>query len=177
MIWSTKFSYLSMVFWATIIGSLILFSFWDLRFKFLRFGVIFSKMAWFCNDVTSIIECIKNVIFVSTFFWEFWEWIFSVIDCSVKIQKGSVETKSLWMFLGNHHFRNLFFRNLNILPKLTIFNFFVKIEDFWKFCQNWGFLKIWLKMKIFENLAKIEDFSNFGKNWRFLKNSSKLKIF
>ena len=160
MIWSTKFSYLSMVFWATIIGSLILFSFWDLRFKFLRFGVIFSKMAWFCNDVTSIIECIKNVIFVSTFFWEFWEWIFSVIDCSVKIQKGSVETKSPWMFLGDHHFRNLFFKNLNFckmsfMVKFSLFITSGKESQNSFTCQNWRFLKIWLKMKIFENLAKI----------------------
>ena len=166
MIWSTKFSYLSMVFWATIIGSLILFSFWDLRFKFLRFGVIFSKMAWFCNDVTSIIECIKNVIFVSTFFWEFWEWIFSVIDCSVKIQKGSVETKSPWMFLGDHHFRNLFFKNLNFF-KTNLDKFHGKIFSFqhlrqrildFNYLSKLKIFQNFSKMKIFENLAKIEDF-------------------
>ena len=102
-----------------------------------------------------------------------------------KIQKGSVETKSPSMFLGDHHFRNLFFKNLNIckmsldefhgqifslqhlrqrilefiyLSKLNIFENLVKNEDFWKFGQNWRFFK-------------------FGKNWRFLKIWEKLKIF
>ena len=185
MIWSTKFSYLSMVFWATIIGSLILFSFWDLRFKFLRFGVIFSKMAWFCNDVTSIIECIKNVIFVSTFFWEFWEWIFSVIDCSVKIQKGSVETKSPWMFLGDHHFRNLFFKNLNFC-KMSLDEFHGQIFSLQHLRQRISEFIYLSKLKIFENLLKNEDFwkfgqiwrfFKFGKNWRFFKIWEKLKIF
>ena len=50
------------------------------------------------------------------------------------------------------------------------------MEDFWKFGQNWRFLKIWLKLKIFQILVKIEDFWKFGENWRFSKFWSNLKI-
>ena len=56
-----------------------------------------------------------------------------------------------------------------ILANLKIFEIFVKIEDFWNFCQNWRFLKICLKRKIFENLLEKEDFWKFGQNWRFFK--------
>ena len=109
---------------------------------------------------------------------------FDRLKLSKKIQKGSVETKSPWMCLGDHHFRNLFFKNLNFykmsfdefhgqifslqhlrqrilefiyLSKLNIFENLVKNEDFWKFGQNLRFFK-------------------FGKNWRFFKRRRKLLL-
>jgi len=112
-------------------------------------------------------------------------WIFQYLWKRKKIQKGSVETKSPSMFLGDHHFRNLFFKNLNfckmsLMVKFSLFITSGKESQNSFTCQNWRFLKIWLKMKIFENLAKfeyfsnlgkIEDFLKFGKNWRYTQNS------
>ena len=94
-------------------------------------------------------------------------WSLGLIS-SKKIQKGSVETKSPSMFLGDHHFRNLFFKNLNFC-KMSLDEFHGQIFSLQHLRQRISEFIYLSKLKIFENLVKNEDFWKFGQNWRFFK--------
>ena len=100
----------------------------------------------------------------------------TLIEDFLKIEKSSTFTKiceNFWKFGINWRFFK-FWSNLKIIQIL------VKIQDIWKFGQNWKwrFLKIWPKLKIFQILVKIEDFANFKKSLIKVEKSSILnKIF